>query len=73
MNPYTGVYRQGGGGAKAPGMTKVKMWPGAGRKYLDELLSSQGGDKPSRPVSEAEEEQMMNRIWAQDYKKIRRP
>jgi uncharacterized protein YneF (UPF0154 family) len=57
-----GTFIQPGGGARERSITRAHYNPGVDLKYIREMLASQGGDKPSREVSEAEEEAMMNQI-----------
>jgi hypothetical protein len=57
-----GTFTQGGGGNKDRSATRIQYRPNFGKSYLKEMLASQGGDKLSRPVSEAEEEAMYNQI-----------
>ncbi|MDD5064939.1 MAG: hypothetical protein PHQ35_09330 [Phycisphaerae bacterium] len=58
-----GTFIQGGGGSKNYGTARVSLKPNGSLKQLRELLASQGGDKPSREVSDNEEELMMTRIY----------
>lgn len=66
-----GTFIQGGGGAKDRSLTKIHTNPGSA-KYIHEMIASQQGEKPSRTISEAEEEIQFNRIWNADYRKLRR-
>lgn len=71
IRPNKGTFYQGGSRNGERSIQRTVLRPRVTKSYLDEILASQGGNRPSRPVSEAEEEQMMNRIWAQDYRKYR--
>ena len=62
MMKNKGTYSLPGGGEKGRSTTKVHYNPGADLQYVRDMLASQKGDIPSREVSEAEEEAMMNII-----------
>ena len=57
-----GTFIQPGGGAKGRSFTRIHYSPGADLQYVRDMLASQKGNIPSREVSEAEEEAMMNII-----------
>jgi hypothetical protein len=71
MLPNKGTFVLGGGGSKDRSLTKIRRYPGS-MKYIQEMLASQQGEKPSRTISTAEEEIQFNRIWNEDYRKLRR-
>jgi hypothetical protein len=58
-----------GGGDKDRSLTKVHNKPDVSMQYIHDMVASQKGEKPSRAVTEAEEETMFNRIWNQDIRR----
>jgi hypothetical protein len=56
---------------KDPSGTKVHNKPNCNMTYIHNMIASQKGEKPSRTVTEAEEESMFNQIWNQDYREKR--
>lgn len=70
MLPNKATFRIGGGGNKDKSLTKVHYNPGVNAQYIHDMLGSQK-NSPSKTVSEAEEELMMNRIFNADYRDYR--
>ena len=68
--PNKGTFTVPGGGLKDRGRTKVHNRP-ANIQYIRDMIASQKGEKPSRTVTEAEEETMLNAIWNAEYRELR--
>ncbi len=69
MMPNKGYFITGAGGDKEPSGTKVHYNPGVSLDYLQEMVASQKGDIPSRPVTDSEVETMLNDTWNNQYKR----
>ena len=67
-----GTFIQPGGKDKDIGLTAKQYNPDFSIGYVRDMLSSQNGDIPSRQISEAEIEEILNSEWGNYYKNKRR-